>query len=770
MKKLNIFVQIESLTDNNDLKTKYKMKKILLMTLAIFASHMVMAQEEYNAKFEQLGTQLPTPNVYRTGAGAPGPEYWQQRADYVIHVEIDDEKQILTGSETIVYTNNAPESLDYLWVQLDQNVRAKNSDADKIMTSSIRNDSIPTKFFQAYTIGDIDYEGGYKIMSVKDGSGKNLPYTINKTMMRVQIPKPLKTGDKFTLSIDWSYNIYDRMMINGRGGYEFFPEDGNYAYTIAQWFPRMCVYDDYNGWQNKQFLGRGEFALPFGNYKVNITVPADHVVGATGELQNAKEVLSKEQIARLEKAKKTFDKPVIIISEEEAEANENSRSTKKKTWTYHADNVRDFAFASSRKYIWDAMAVKVGNNTPLAMSLYPKEGNPLWEKESTIAVANTLKTYSKFTIDYPYPVAISVHAANQGMEYPMICFNYGRPNPDGSYSDRVRRGMIGVIIHEVGHNFFPMIINSDERQWTWMDEGINTFVEHMTKREYYPAYANGAATPAGITRYMKGSKEFQRPIMTNSENILQFGNNAYNKPAAAMIVLREAVMGPELFDYAFKEYARRWAFKHPKPADFFRTMEDASAVDLDWFWKGWFYSTDHVDIEVDEVQWFKVENDKKQLEKRVKANKKGALGQAEDRKKIPKASDFSQGARPVVLTDMDPRFYGEFKNRVDDEAIRKGYAEANFYEVKLKNKGGLVSPVIIEWTYKDGTREVEKLPAEIWRKNETEIIKVFSKPKEVASITIDPGRMTADTDTENNHFPKKAEASKFEQFKGKAGK
>ncbi|MDN5211431.1 M1 family metallopeptidase [Fulvivirgaceae bacterium BMA12] len=746
------------------------MKKILLITVTFFTSQMVIAQGEYGAKFEQLGTQLPTPNTYRTGSGAPGPDYWQQQADYHINVELDDENQRIIGSETITYTHRAPEPLDYLWVQLDQNVRASNSDSPKIKTLSIRNDSIPTKFFQTYVLDDVDYEGGYQIKSVKDHAGKNLPYVINKTMMRVEIPAPLKTGEQFVLSIDWSYNIYDRMMVDGRGGYEYFPEDGNYAYTIAQWFPRMCVYDDVNGWQNKQFLGRGEFALPFGHYVVNITAPADHVVGATGELQNPQAVLTKEQLARLDKAKKNYDKPVIIISQKDAEANEKSRSKEKKTWIYHADNVRDFAFASSRKYIWDAMAVKIGDKSPLAMSYYPKEGNPLWEKESTIAVANTLKTYSKFTIDYPYPVAISVHAANQGMEYPMICFNYGRPKPDGTYSDHLRRGMIGVIIHEVGHNFFPMIINSDERQWTWMDEGLNTFVELMTKREYYPEYANGSETPQGIVGYMKGEKQFQRPIMTNSENILQFGSNAYSKPSAALVVLRESVMGPELFDHAFKEYARRWAFKHPKPADFFRTLEDASAVDLDWFWKGWFYSTDHVDIAIDEVRWFKVNNDKKQLEKRVKANKKGPLGGVEDKKATEKAIDFSQGAQPIVLTDMLPAYYGEFKNRVDDQAIRESYADANFYEVKLKNKGGLVSPVIIEWTYKDGTKEIEKLPAEIWRKNENEIVKVFSKSKEVANISIDPDQMTADTNTNNNHFPKREENSKFNRFKEKSGK
>ncbi len=745
------------------------MKNTLFMLLCFLIGTQAMAQGKYEGKFEQLGTSLPTPNQYRNGSGAPGEKYWQQQADYVIDVEINDENQVLTGSETITYYTNAPEPITYLWVQLDQNVRARDGDSKKINGSSIRSDSIPTKFFQTYTLNDVDYDGGYKIKAVKNANGEGLPYLINKTMMRIELPKPLKKGESFKFSIDWSYKIYDRMMIDGRGGYEYFPEDDNYAYTIAQWFPRMCVYDDVNGWQNKQFLGRGEFALVFGDYEVNITVPADHVVGATGELQNAKEVLSKTQLQRFEKAKSTYDKPVLVINQKEAEANEKSRAKTKKTWTYKAENVRDFAFASSRKYIWDAMAVKVGDKSPLAMSYYPKEGNPLWEKESTVAVANTLITYSKFTIDYPYPVAISVHAANQGMEYPMICFNYGRPRPDGTYSDNVRRGMIGVIVHEVGHNFFPMIINSDERQWTWMDEGINTFVEHLTKREHYPEYANGSDTPKGIVRYMKGSKEYQRPIMTNSENIIQFGNNAYNKPSAALIVLRESIMGPELFDYAFKEYATRWAFKHPKPADFFRSMEDASAVDLDWFWKGWFYTTDHVDIEVDEVKWFQLANDSKRLEKRVNIDNKSASGKA-GKGKDDKATDFGSGAQPLVLTDMDPRFYGEFRNRVDDEEIRKSYANTNFYEVKLKNKGGLVSPVIIEWTYKDGTKEVETIPAEIWRKNENEVTKVFAKDKEVVTIKLDPEEMTADTDTNNNHFPKKASESKLDTFKGKSGK
>ncbi|MEJ2006101.1 MAG: M1 family metallopeptidase, partial [Cyclobacteriaceae bacterium] len=496
-------------------------------------------------------------------------------------VAIDDETQLLTGSETITYHNNSPDVLTYLWVQLDQNVRAPGNLASQTASSGVR-DSTAAKFF-ASRMGAFDYEGGFKIASVVDGDGNNLPYMIHRTMMRIDLPQPMKTGDTFTFSIDWSYNIYDRMMIDGRGGYEYFPADGNYAYTCAQWYPRMAVYDDYEGWQNKQFIGRGEFALTFGNFEVNITVPDDHIVAATGTLENPKDVLTKEQLKRLDKAKETFDKPVFIVTEAEARENEKEKSDKTATWQFKAEMVRDFAFASSRKYIWDAQAVKLPTSTPLAMSFYPKEGNPLWERESTKAIKNTLEVYSARTFDYPYPVAISVNAANQGMEYPMICFNYGRPDSDGNYSDRIKDGNISVIVHEVGHNYFPMIVNSDERQWTWMDEGLNTFLEKETKRERYPDLDLVWGTPKGVVSYMKGDKDYIRPIMTNSEQVMQFGYNAYGKPAAALTVLREVVMGPELFDAAFKEYANRWKFRHPKPGDFFRTMEDASAVDLDWF-------------------------------------------------------------------------------------------------------------------------------------------------------------------------------------------
>ncbi|MBL3654783.1 M1 family metallopeptidase [Fulvivirga sediminis] len=737
------------------------MRKILLTVMALAAWSTSWAQEDWGQKFEQLGQQLPTPNVYRTGSGAPGVKYWQQQADYKIDVAINDKTQELTGSENIKYHNNSPDVLTYLWVQLDQNVRAKGN-LDDITSTGTLNDSLPAKFFQSQMGTDASgYEGGYKIKAVKNESGKDLNYVINRTMMKVNLPEPLKSGDSYTFQIDWSYNIYDRMIIGGRGGYEYFPEDDNYAYTCAQWYPRMAVYDDYEGWQNKQFIGRGEFALTFGDFEVNITVPEDHIVAATGVLQNAKQVLSKTQMDRFEKAKKTYDKPVFIVTEAEAKANEKTKASKTKTWSFKADNVRDFAFASSRKYIWDAQAVKLPTTTPLAMSFYPKEGNPLWADESTKAIKNTLEIYSERTFDYPYPVAISVNAANQGMEYPMICFNYGRP-VDGTISPRLLDGTVSVIVHEVGHNYFPMIVNSDERQWTWMDEGLNTFLEKETKRERYPDLDLDWGTPKGVIRYMKGDTRYITPIMTNSEQVKQFGYNAYGKPSAALTVLREVVMGPDLFDAAFKEYSNRWMFKHPKPADFFRTMEDASAVDLDWFWRGWFYSVDHVDVNLSNVQWFKMRNETGDVE-----NKGKSVNEADLQTSSNSAMDFSKGPEPFSLIETDPRYYGEFQNKIDDNAVMKKFADKNFYQLTFKNEGGLVSPLIVKFTFNDGSSTSETIPAEIWRMNEQEVIKVFAFDKEVTDIVVDPEEKTGDTNTEDNIFPREPSLSKFDQFKSK---
>lgn len=718
---------------------------------------------KWQGKFEQLDQLLPTPNEYRSGSGAPGPRYWQQRADYSINAELDDNTQRISGTETITYHNNSPDALTYLWLQVDQNIYEKNSMSAATQTTTVKDSADTRKMAQ--DLGLFDYDGGFKIKSVKDASGKALIYKVNQTMMRVDLPTPLAPGKTYTFSVDWWFNINDRMLgisrNAARSGMEYFPADGNYSYIIGQWFPRMCVYDDVVGWQNKQFLGYGEFTLTFGDYEVNLTVPADHIVAATGMIQNPTEVLTTQQLERFELAKRTFDKPVIIASQAEAVAREKQRSKEKKTWKFKAENVRDFAFATSRKFIWDAMAVKVGDKTPLAMSYYPKEGNPLWEQESTKAVRATLITYSKHTIDYPYPQATSVHHANIGMEYPMICFNGARPRPDGTWSESTRWGLIGVVIHEVGHNFFPMIINSDERQWTWMDEGLNSFVQYLTEREFYPDKPTGRGSASGVIPYMKGSPELKRPLMTNSEEIPEFGAEQYGKTATAMNILRETVMGRELFDKAFKEYAQRWAFRHPKPADLFRTLEDASAVDLDWFWRGWFYTTDYCDQTLSDVKWYRVRKEASPVENKGKKVSEGDLS------KTAGANDFSAGPTPFSVIPTDERLYRDFLSRVDDKAIISRMENKNFYEVKLTNRGGLIMPVIIEWTYKDGTKEIERIPAEIWRMDETTVTKVFMKDKEVARIVIDPNEETSDINAEDNVFPRPKPASKFDELKKK---
>ncbi len=730
------------------------MKKLILLltvSLIVFAGN---AQDDWQQRFEQLGTILPTANSYRTASGAPGNEYWQQKADYKIKVTLDDENQRIIGSEMITYYNQSPDNLEYLWVQLDQNYRSQDSDSPKISTGEMT-DSLSARQLFKYAN---DYDGGFKISKVIDESGQELKYTIHKTMMRVDLPMPLASGEQMTFGIDWSYYVNDRMTMGGRSGMEYFPENDNYSYTIAQFYPRMALYSDNEGWQNKQFLGRGEFTLTFGDFDFELTVPADFIVASTGSLQNPKEVLTSEQFERLEKAKNTFDKPVVIVTQKEAEANEKKKSKDVKTWKFRAENVRDFAFAASRKYIWDAMAVKVGEYTPLAMSFYPKEGNPLWGDYSTIAVKQTLITYSKYTIDYPYPVAISVNDAHNGMEYPMICFNGYRPDEDGYYPESKKYSLVSLVIHEVGHNFFPMIINSDERQWTWMDEGLTTFVQYLTQKEIDPDFPSRRGPAEYIVPYMRGDNGLVRPIMTNSENILQFGSNAYAKPATALNILRETVMGPELFDYAFKKYAERWAFKHPTPADFFRTMEDASAFDLDWFWRGWFYSTDYVDMSVSDVKWYKMKTEEEGLETRnVKVENAEINNQLKE---------FAGEAETFVFKNSKGKGYGDFRSKIDDDQMKQALEGKNFYEVTFTNEGGLVMPVIIEWSYADGSKEIERIPAEIWRHNEKEATKIFVKEKQVIGMRLDPNKETADVQVDNNVFPRKEGMSRFDQFKG----
>ena len=746
------------------------MKKSILLiyffTVAIAQAQDISEKTKWQGKFEQLDQMLPTPNEYRTGSGAPGKSYWQNQADYNIAVELNDDTHWINASETITYTNNSPDVLKYLWLQLDQNILSPDNETDKTKTNAMR-DSMQIGLLQKNLDQYGNYKGGYTIKSVKASNGGELKYIINHTMMKVSLTQPLKPGEKYVFQVEWSYPVSDRMNeseVGRRGGMEYFPKDGNYLYCITHWFPRMCVYDDVNGWQTKQFLGQGEFTLPFGNYNVKITVPADHIVGATGLLQNPSTVLTATEQDRYKKAAASFDKPLVIVNQNEAIAKEKTKSKEKRTWEYKADNVRDFAFTSSRRFIWDAQAVKVGDRTVLAMSYYPKEGNPLWEQESTKAVKNTITTYSKYSLDYPYPVAISVHTASIGMEYPMICFNGGRPRPDGTYSDEKKWAMIGVIVHEVGHNFYPMIINNDERQWTWMDEGLNTFVQYLTQSEHYPDMPQRRGPASGIVKYMKGDKSTQRPLMVNSEQVIQFGSEQYAKCATGLNILRETVMGKELFDNAFREYAQRWAFKHPKPADFFRTMEDASAVDLDWFWRGWFYSTDHCDVSLDEVKWLKVRKTETDPEKKNKKVKEGDLSTNEKNKGT---NDFSNGPQPFTITPSNERSYGEFLSRLDDKTMIASLENKNFYELKLSNKGGLVMPVIIEWTFKDGTKEIERLPAEIWRTNESTFTKVFLKDKEVASVVVDPKKETSDINVDDNTFPRVEKVSKFDELKGR---
>jgi len=747
--------------------------KLVLLSI-IFAPALVFSQ----SKFAQLGEQLPTPNEYRNAAGAPGHNYYQQKADYKIDFTLDDTKQQIHGSEVITYTNNSPDKLTYLWLQLDQNITSPESDSRVINVEKMEDfksiADVKKKLFY-------DFDGGFKILEITNSSGQKMNYAINKTMMRIEMEKPLMPNTSISFKIKWWYNINDRMKIGGRSGYEYFENEDNYLYTIAQCFPRMCVYNDVEGWQNKQFLGTGEFALPFGDYEVNITVPSDHVVSATGELQNESSVLTATQRERLKKAR-TSDTPVFIVTQDEAEKAEKNKAAGTKTWKFKATNVRDFAFATSRKFIWDAQNQKVGTKNVLCMSFYPKEGNPLWERYSTKLVAHTIKTYSKYTIDYPYPVAISVHSKWIGMEYPMICFNGGRPEPDGTYTEQEKYGMWGVIIHEVGHNFFPMIINSDERQWSWMDEGLNTFVQYLTEQEWERGYPSRRGPAYLITDYMRGDKNRISPIMTNSESIWQFGNNAYGKPATALNILRETIMGHELFDYAFKTYCQRWAFKHPTPADLFRTMEDASAVDLDWFWRGWFFTTEHCDIALESVNHFQLNSNNPEIEKakakEVAENKDQFIGDIRFKESIKETvnerdttiDDFYAKRNLYEADALDKKEYEEFQSKLSEEDKKILNANYHFYELKFKNIGGLLMPLIIRATFADGSDQIIRIPAEIWRKDEVNVSKVFHFEREVVAFRLDPFLETADTDLGNNSWPAKAAPTRFELFKQQAPK
>tara|TARA_B110000305_G_scaffold183388_1_gene203696 strand:- start:833 stop:3091 length:2259 start_codon:yes stop_codon:yes gene_type:complete len=749
------------------------MKKLASLAFSfLFIATAVMAQNAPKKlqkghtdqnKFRQLKDVLPTPNNRRTASGAPGYEYTQQKVDYVMDIVVDEDKNLLTGNESITYHNNSKDYLEYLWVQLDQNMRAPDSKTPLAKSEDLGNTTFndPVTFTKNNLTKSADF--GFKIKEVNNSTGGSLSYTVNRTMMRINLPQPLAPGNTFEFSIRWNYLINNSVTDGGRSGFELFP-DGNKNFTIAQFFPRLAVYDNVEGWQNMQFWGRSEWALEFGDYDVKITVPADHIVDATGELLNEKKVLTKEQRVRFNKARTSFKDPIFIVTQEEAEKAEKLKSKKSKTWHFNAKNVRDFAFASSRKYIWDAMAVNINGKTVMAVSLYPKEGNPLWEEHSTRVVANTLEEYSKMTFDYPYSKAISVHADRQGMEYPMICFNYGRPQPDGTYSERTKRGMIGVITHEVGHNFFPMIVNSDERQWTWMDEGINSFVEILSELDYDPNFFTGNL-PKDIVRYMSMDQDNLSPIMSQGDYVKNFGPNAYTKPAAGLYMLRQTIMGPELFDYAFRTYSKRWMFKHPSPADFFRTMEDASAMDLDWFWRGWFYTTDYNDIGVKDVKKFYLTDQPTEAAKKLAKRYNMNLADYEG-----KFVFFEQEKEGVPVDSKKALEIDVIKNHMATmtEEQRAALKEAPnfFYQVTFEKPGGLVMPIIVELEYVDGSKERHTFPAQIWMKNDEEVTKVFRTTKAIKKITLDPDLETADIDTSNNSWPKKDD-SKFDKFKQK---
>ncbi|MBX2924124.1 MAG: M1 family metallopeptidase [Chitinophagaceae bacterium] len=748
------------------LQTRIFFFVVLLTTcLSVKAQHLNNPGSNHGNRFEQLSYLLPTPNEYRTASGAPGAKYWQQRADYDITCTLDEANLKLTGSETITYYNNSPDALQYIWLQLDENIHDPNSDNNRDTRSEMK------PLMNHNEIMDLEdwrkmQDYGVKITRLVS-AGKNLSYTINQTMMRIDLPATLQPGQKFIFSIDWNYKIPDRYYHMGRGGYEFFEEDGNHVFTMSQWYPRLAVYSDFQGWQNLQFKGGAEFALTFGNFKVKMTVPADHIVGSTGECKNYNAVLTPAQYKKWQQTQTAKD-PLEVVTLEEAVANEKDKTTATKTWIYEAENVRDFAWTSSRKFVWDAMPVQVEGKKVMAMSYYPKEAYNLYSKYSTKVVAHTIKTYSKYTIPYPYPVAISVEASS-GMEYPMICFNYGRTEKDGTYSEAVKYGMISVIIHEVGHNFFPMIVNSDERQWWWMDEGLNTFCQFLTEQEFDNNYPSKRGPAYLITDYTRQPKNDMEPIMTMGDNLVSIGWNAYAKAATGLNILRETIMGRELFDYAFKQYARRWAFRHPTPADLFRTMEDASGVDLDWFWRGWWFGTEPVDIALDSVKWFKMDDP----HNAQALAKQPFIHIGQERNKNDKSIQF------YTDTDTSLRDFYYFNRQADekmrqqqkdamvvpDEVNRSTWVGKNFYELNFSNKGGMLMPVIIEWTFKDGTKETDRVPVSVWRLNEYNFSKVFIKDKEATAIKIDPYRETADIDESNNGWPVKELPSRFQLFK-----
>ncbi len=648
--------------------------------------------------------QWPAPNETRGANGKPGAKYWQQRVDYVIRVGLDTTTHTVTGSERVTYRNNSPDALGYVWFQLDQNIDNPSVSEAMIGATSLPKSISPraAEFINAR----LDTKG-YSITRVqlvsKNGQKTDAAYVLQGTQMKVPLSSPLATGGAQDIEIDWSYVMPESFASrNGRGAREKL-KDG-WEYLAAQWFPRAAVYDDVVGWQNDQFYGQGEFYLNFGNYDVSITVPHNHIVQSTG-------VLHESGRGPDIHAARAPCEGVHLASNRFTSSPRTKRTRRPRaqlvqqpfTWRFKAENVRDFAWASSAGFIWDAAGFRYSPTAkPIEMhSLYPREALGVWDSLSTKAIAQTMRTYGRLAFEYPYPKASNIHGIVGGMEYPMIAFCGARPpaNANAAVLKSVGYGLVAVTIHEVGHNWFPMIVASDERKWTWMDEGLNSYLEGMASVEFDLSWpkARLPMVAANIVGYMKNTD--QVPLMTESDLIHRgFGPNGYTKPASGLFILREQVLGPQFFDAAFREYSAAWMFKHPQPADFFRSMMQASGDNLNWFWRGWFYST-HA-------------NDQ-------------SLGTVESQS----ADSLGMSAR------------GRFYNRVT-----------------LENKGGLVMPAIMEFTFTDGSKERVKLPVSIWRNNEKKFEYGRFSQKELQSVELDPDNVLADINRENNKWSRPAAA------------
>ena len=749
----------------------------LLSFIQLSSAEIDQSKGLFEDKFRQLDESFPSPNLSRPATGEPGPDYWQQRADYKIKIKLDETSRSVSGTETIKYTNNSPLTLNYIWIQLDQNIFKQDSINNLTRPWWGENKSVDFSTLRRQNFMD-NFNGGFRDLSFKINNKVAQTFLVG-THIRLNLEKPLKPKESTEINISWSYALVEENAVRARNGYESFA-DGNDIFLLAQWYPRVTVFSDYEGWHNKEFIGNGEFTLEFGNYEVEITVPSDHVVAATGVLINDNDVLSATQKKRMLKAKKS-EKPIFIITPEEALKNELEKNTQTKTWIFKADNVRDFAWTSSRKFIWDAAGFRQDskdNPLVMAMSFYPNEGEPLWSKYSTEAVMHTMKVYSKYSFDYPYPTAQSINGPVGGMEYPMITFNGPRTEleEDGTrtYSRSEKEFLIGVVIHEIGHIYFPMIVNSDERQWTWMDEGLNTFIQYLAEKEWDINYRSDRGEPRWITDFM--SSRNQVPIMTNSESLLQFGNNAYAKPATALVVLRETILGRELFDQAFKEYANRWKFKRPTPYDFFRTMEESSGVDLDWFWRGWFYSTDHVDISLNNIHIATLDTLDPQVdltkdridlknEPIILHDQRNETAEIETRVVVrPELLDIYDQYDEFTPSDREMRDYKEIlddlydKNDSDPEWKKKALVEAlgkeeDYYIFEFSNEGGLIMPIPLEITYEDGNKELIRIPVEIWRKNPRKTKWLKRSKIKITQAIIDPFWEIGDTEIENNYYP-----------------